>query len=108
VPEAWRARAFDRDGATWRVRDELRAAVSFRREDLRTSAPDGPFDVVLCRNLAFTYFDEPLQRAVADRIVLRLRPGGLLVLGSHERLPDGVPGVVSRAPCIYERARTVG
>jgi hypothetical protein len=27
--------------------------------------PDGPFDLVLCRNLAFTYFDEPVQHQVA-------------------------------------------
>jgi chemotaxis protein methyltransferase CheR len=108
LPEAWRARAFERDGEAWRIRDELRAGISFRREDLRTTAPEGPFDVVLCRNLAFTYFDERLQGMVAERIVERLRAGGLLVVGSHERLPEGISGVVLRAPCVYQLSPSRG
>ena len=49
--------------------------------------PDGPFDLVLCRYLAFTYYDEELQREVLARLRARLAPGGLLVLGAKERLP---------------------
>jgi chemotaxis protein methyltransferase CheR len=43
---------------------------------------------VLCRNLAFTYFQEPLQRAVLAGIIERIRPGGFLVTGKQERLPE--------------------
>jgi hypothetical protein len=34
------------------------------------------------------YFDAPLQRRILDRILDRLVPGGFLVLGAHEELPD--------------------
>jgi chemotaxis protein methyltransferase CheR len=51
--------------------------------------PDGPFDLLLCRNLVFTYFDAARQRALLRRLFDRLRPGGVLVLGQGETLPDG-------------------
>ncbi len=46
---------------------------------------------MLCRNLAFTYYDEPLQCRIAERLAAVIRAGGALVLGSHESLPDGAP-----------------
>jgi chemotaxis protein methyltransferase CheR len=58
--------------------------------------PAGSFDLVLCRNLAFTYFDEEGQREVLRGIDERLVAGGYLVLGAHESLPGGVPDLV---PC---------
>ena len=59
--------------------------------DLRREMPDGPFDLVFCRYVAFTYFAENLQTRVLERIAERLSPGGLLAIGRHERLPPGPP-----------------
>jgi chemotaxis protein methyltransferase CheR len=106
LPSHWRVEAFRQEGPLWCVRDEFRQEIAFRCEDLRTTAPDGPFDVVLCRNVAFTYFDEALQYVVAERLLGRLRPGGVLVLGNHEALPHAVDAVRRRGPCVYERSRT--
>jgi chemotaxis protein methyltransferase CheR len=95
VPESWRRRAFvERDGLLC-LRPELARGVTFARHDVRDEPPGGPFDLVLCRNLAFTYFDIDLQLAVENRIASCLRPGGALVLGAHERLPAGVPELAS-------------
>jgi chemotaxis protein methyltransferase CheR len=77
----------------------------FRRQDLRRRMPAGPFDLVPCRNLAFTCFDEGLQRDVLARLRRRIVPGGALVIGRHERLPGpsgflpwpGAGGVLRRA-----------
>ena len=44
---------------------------------------------MLCRNLAFTYFDEPTQRQVLGRIEKHIIAGGMLVIGKSESLPDG-------------------
>ena len=68
-------------------RDALRARITFLVQDLRHEAPDGPFDLVLCRNVAFTYFDVPLQRAVLARIQSVLAHEGELVIGKGEKLP---------------------
>ena len=94
--------AFVRDGA-FRVREELTRGVTFRREDMRVVMPDGPFDVILCRNAAFTYFDELTQQAVAAQLVARLRSGGAIVIGAHETLPGAFESLRRRAPCVYER-----
>jgi chemotaxis protein methyltransferase CheR len=103
-PAPWRDSAFRREGGLACVREGLRRGVDFRLEDLRTCAPEGPFRLVLCRNLAFTYFDAPLQREVAARLVERLLPGGALVLGCHEEVPAGTAGLAPGAVRgLYER-----
>lgn len=71
-------------------RDALRGRITFLVQDLRREAPAGPFDLVLCRNVAFTYFDASLQREVLARIESVLAPGGELVIGKGERLPAKV------------------
>jgi chemotaxis protein methyltransferase CheR len=105
-PPTWTDAAFRWEAGRACVREPLRAGIDLRCEDLRARAPHGPFDLVLCRNLAFTYFDEPLQREVAGRITERLVPGGVLVIGGHETLPAGTSGLapVAGAPRgLYER-----
>jgi chemotaxis protein methyltransferase CheR len=58
-------------------------------QDIRERAPEGLFHLVLCRNLVFTYFDEELQRKTMLRLSGTLAPGGILIIGSLESLPDG-------------------
>ena len=50
--------------------------------------PAGAFDLILCRNVAFTYFEPDVQRAILAGLVERLAPGGVLLVGAHERLPE--------------------
>lgn len=92
LPPEWVARAFLRSDGEYCLGEAFRRGVEFRRQDLRVQAPEGSFHLVFCRNLAFTYFDDAGQREVLRRIALRLIPGGSLVIGKHEVLPEGVPG----------------
>lgn len=92
LPAEWTAAAFQRRGRQLCLRTPYRASVAFRRQDIRRAMPDGPFDLVLCRNLAFTYFDDEVQRDVLRGIVERLDDGGYLLIGGHEKLPEGNDG----------------
>jgi chemotaxis protein methyltransferase CheR len=92
LPAAWQAEAFESMGSERRLREEYKGDITFRVHDIRTEPPDDPFDLVLCRNLAFTYFDRALQLTTAQRLFGSLREGGALVLGSHETLPAEATG----------------
>jgi chemotaxis protein methyltransferase CheR len=94
VPAAWREAAFEPTGDELRLRDRFRHEKVLVQQDLREGTPGSGFDLVLCRNLAFTYFDEASQRQTAEQLVRGLRPGGILVLGSRERVPEGTAGLV--------------
>ncbi|AKQ70523.1 Chemotaxis protein methyltransferase CheR [Myxococcus hansupus] len=89
LPAAWVARAFPSGGDVLCLAPEYRRGIEFLQQDLRSQMPDGPFDLVLCRNVAFTYFAPALQREVLTRLVERLVPGGVLVIGGRESLPEG-------------------
>ena len=89
LPAEWRAQAFVASGEELCLKDEYRAAVTFLVQDLRESVPDGLFQLILCRNLAFTYFDETSQRETLRRFTDMLVPGGALIIGKLESLPAG-------------------
>jgi len=93
VPLAWIDAGFARDGEWFEVRPEFRSMVVFQQADVRTELPNGPFDLILCRNLVCTYFDEPLRHRTLGRLLSVLRAGGAFVIGKDERLPSGLPGV---------------
>ncbi len=101
LPAAWRSSAFDGLDGSYRLREQFRPGVQFRRQDIRKAMPAGPFDLILCRNLAFTYFEPDLQSAILGGLVKRLVPGGALLVGAHEALPEpaavvpsaGTPGL---------------
>lgn len=92
LPAAWRDAAFERSDGDFLLRASFREGVELRQADLRGEAPEQRFDLILCRNVAFTYFEEALQLEVLARLAAVLRPGGALVLGLHERLPPGARG----------------
>lgn len=50
------------------------------------------YHLVLCRNLVFTYFSLERQVQFLHKLQTRLLEGDVLVLGAHERLPEGVSG----------------
>jgi chemotaxis protein methyltransferase CheR len=104
LPHDLLADAFELRDGLYCIAPELRGAIAFRCQDLREAQPGGLFDLVLCRNLAFTYFEAGLRDAVLARILEHLRAGGALAIGLHESLP-AAPGLVPwpRARCVYER-----
>jgi chemotaxis protein methyltransferase CheR len=100
------AEGFDRVGDRFCVRARLREGITFLRQGLRTEAPPGTFDLVLCRYVAFTYFALPLQQAVLTLLLKRLLPHGYLVIGTHERLPQATAATLATSggvPQIFRR-----
>lgn len=92
LPADWRDAAFTREAKRYCLKPEFRDGIWFRQQDIRQTDPAETFDLVLCRNLAFTYFVEDLQLGILDRIRVVLVPDGALVIGIHEGLPEGAGG----------------
>ena len=84
LPASYLVKYFTRHGMEWRLKDEVRKLVTFRRFDLRQGMRGlGPFDVVFCRNVLI-YFDQDTRRRVLEQICGTLNKGGYLLLGGTE------------------------
>ena len=108
-PSDWLSRAFTFSKDQYCIRTEFRKRLEFLQQDIRWQEPTGSFDLILCRNLAFTYFDRPLQLQVLQQLVRHLFPRGALVLGSHEVLPEMPPELqkIRDRPSLYRRCSNV-
>ena len=108
LPEDWRAEAFDQTPEGFYLKPAYRQSVTFLVQDIRKAAPNELFDLILCRYLAFTYFDAPLQRATLRRLTERMHRGGAFIVGRNEGLPDGQFGLIpwSEKEGVYRRAES--
>jgi len=102
IPPGWRA-AFERFDDAHCLRADYRGAVRFLDQDIRHAFSESHFDLILCRNLVFTYFETAAQAAIARRLAERLVAGGRLLLGIHESLPESVPMLVQERPWLYRK-----
>ena len=98
VPADWREGAFTLDGGVYSLRPEHRTGVEFQLHDVRAVPPPGMFHLILCRNMAFTYFDKNMQSQVLERLLECLAIGGYLVIGTREELPDEGDDLVRVVP----------
>jgi chemotaxis protein methyltransferase CheR len=90
VPPSWVSLEFEQKDDLFCARPEIRSSLEFKLQDIRYEAPPGPFHLVLCRNLVFTYFDTPLQERIGQRLCDALAQDGVMVIGKHEKLPAEV------------------
>ena len=85
TPDSARARWFEPGGPPFRVKDDVRRMVRFRRGDLIRDAAPASLDLIICRNV-FIYFEREVQETLLERFTDALVPGGWLVLGKVETL----------------------
>ncbi len=96
MPETKLAQAFVKHGDQWRIKDELRACVSYRQFNLFDSlVPLGKWDIVFCRNVAI-YFSDEDKRHLFNRIGQVMEPDASLVIGSTESLLGVCPQFTAR------------
>ena len=102
IPAAWYT-AFEEKDDGFCIKPEYRAMVEFQEQDIRTKTAEGVFDLILCRNLAFTYFAPELQSAIEKRLAQTLVAGGYLLLGTHETLPEPLSVLAEESAWLYRR-----
>lgn len=104
LPDEWIEVALEPDADEFCIRSAYRDGLSWIHQDVRAETPGETFDLILCRNLVFTYYDEALQMECLERIANCLRGGGYLVIGNHESIPPGDRAFtrVDRSEAIFE------
>src|SRR5690606_31314817 len=94
-PAGWVERWLRADGEQYELKGAPRQMVQFVQRNLATpTALDGlgAFDAIICRNVLL-YFAPDRARQVVEALVAHLAPGGLLMLGPTEVLPEpAAPG----------------
>jgi len=80
----------------WKIRDEIRAMVSFKTFNLMDDFSTlGKFDIVFCRNVAI-YFTEQDRISLFGRIERAIEKDGYLVVGAMESLSGISPQFESK------------
>jgi chemotaxis protein methyltransferase CheR len=88
-----------------RVRDELRALVSFRQLNLLDAGwpVRGPFHAIFCRNVMI-YFDKTTQYGILRKFAPLLRPDGVMFAGHSESFHHAADLFRLRGKTVYELA----
>lgn len=97
-----RERYFAEEKGSWRIVEELRSSIDFRRVNALDRTAMRRFnniDVAFCRNMLI-YFDDLSRRKCIDALYDALRPGGYLFLGMSESL--------GRVPSLFDVERHAG
>jgi chemotaxis methyl-accepting protein methylase len=91
VPEGILRKFFRKEGQFYILNHAIRESIEFKEHDVLHEEPFLGMDIVLCRNLAFTYFSKESQVEVLKKIALSLKGKGYLVIGKEESLPLTYP-----------------
>lgn len=83
-------------GDSWKIKDEIRAMVNFKKLNLMQSfASLGKFDIIFCRNVAI-YFTLEDRKKLFNKLADSLADDGYLVIGSTESLTGVCPRFVPK------------
>ncbi len=70
------------------VKSFLKKDIHWEKIDLCHTLPEQQFDLIFLRNNILTYLGDKEKIALFKRIVHQMKPGGFLVKGTHEVLPE--------------------
>ncbi len=86
LPKEYLSKYFDREGTNYKIKNELKRHITFKKFNLITGLYNfQKFDVVFCRNVLI-YFDDLNKKLVYKKIASVLNDDGYLFIGSSESL----------------------
>jgi len=89
-------RFFTLFGDSWKIKDEIRAMVNFRKLNLMLPFTGlGKFDIIFCRNVAI-YFTLEDRKKLFNKLADSLADDGYLVIGSTESLTGVCPRFIPK------------
>jgi len=95
VSPARLTRFFTAEADGFRIKDEVRAKVSFLKLNLLTDRIPGFFHVIFCKNVLI-YFSESNRKILYDRLAAAMQQDGVMILGTGESPLGVLPNVLVR------------
>ena len=87
----------------FKVKPQYKTRITFKRLNLLMDTFDKNFDLIICRNVVI-YFDTEAKDMLYKKFVDALRPGGVLFVGSTERIFNYKKlGLKTIAPFFYQK-----
>lgn len=104
LPESWKRHFFKAlNGGQYKVTDELKRQVIFRKFNLMDPFPfKKKMHTIFMRNVMI-YFDEPTKKELVQKIYDALEPGGYLFIGTTETLDRGSTPFQIIQPSIFRK-----
>ncbi|GIV20447.1 MAG: chemotaxis protein CheR [Armatimonadota bacterium] len=85
VNAQWKQKYFVQQDNRYQVKPELKRNITFRKHNLLADPFDSGFHLIVCRNVVI-YFTEEAKDSLYRRFFQSLVPGGVLFVGSTERI----------------------
>lgn len=107
VQEEWRRQYFTPAAPfLLEIVPSLKEKIQWKIHDFITEAPPQKgFSLIFLRNNLLTYYQEEIKKSALGRILRALQPGGFLIIGSHEKMPEEMEGWMPSAfhSSVYQR-----
>ena len=85
VPSEMKTKYFTKEGDFYRLSDEIKRTVQFRKENLFSDPFEKNYDLIVCRNVLI-YFTEEAKDLLYKKFNAALKEGGVLFVGSTEQI----------------------
>ncbi len=93
----------------FQIHGSLKEKVVFKQHDfIEEFPPWDNFQIIFLRNNLLTYYDPQSRDAAFERVVATLLPGGVMIVGSHEKVPQNI-SFLKRHPksaCVYFKQKS--
>jgi chemotaxis protein methyltransferase CheR len=85
VPLRYKQRFFHQNDDFYCVNNEIKKMVTFKKHNLLADRFDGPYDLIICRNVLI-YFTEEAKKQLYQEFSSALKKDGILFVGSTEQI----------------------
>ncbi|WP_432409528.1 CheR family methyltransferase [Wukongibacter sp. M2B1] len=85
TPQRFKSNYFEKTGNSYRVKDEVKKCVKFKKHDLLKDAYPNNCDLIICRNVLI-YFTEEAKEIIYQRFNSSLKDDAVLFVGSTEQI----------------------
>ena len=85
IPNEMKRKYFSQEGNYYKISEEIKRTVDFKKHNLLADSFGGPFDLIVCRNVLI-YFTEEAKDILYNKFSKVLNSNGFFFVGSTEQI----------------------